>query len=145
MFDKLGRLCRVRLRWNSTTVYKADRRVASWLSFFPNLHDVVLSFRLSVATVRWLPVPSTLPAFIGSLELTLPKGIGAVGRRLPDLPNGLRFRRLILVWLYHTDIRWTNKSVALCSDTLECLDTTHFPSCTIVSKSLAGPMTYSCL
>ena len=46
-------------------------------------------------------VPSTLPAFIESLGLTLLRGIGAVGRRLLDLLDGLHLCELKFLWSCH--------------------------------------------
>ena len=45
-----------------------------------------------------------------------------ITRRLLDLPNGLRFRKLMFWWLYRADLRWMMALVVGCSETLRCLE-----------------------
>ena len=78
-------------------------------------------------------VPSTSPAFTGSLELSLFGGMGSTARRLLDLPNGVHFRRLTLSLTCVEDLRWTMELVARCSGTLECLDVKYYLHGTSVS------------
>jgi len=70
--------------------------------------------------------PSTSPVFTGSPEITLYSGMGITVRRLLDLPNGLRFRKLDLMWVQGEDLRWVVELVVKCSHTLECIDATCF-------------------
>jgi hypothetical protein len=69
-------------------------------------------------------VPSTSPAFTGTLELFLYQGMAYTARRLLNLPNGLHFRKLNLLWHDEEDIRWMVELVVACCDTLEYLDVT---------------------
>ena len=93
--------------------------------------------------------PSTSPAFTGTLDLILFKGMGPVARRLMALPNGLHFRKLALSWIHEGDDRWITALVVGCSDTLECLAVacylprTHtlFLHPTFLSPSFAGDST----
>ena len=64
-------------------------------------------------------LPSTSPPFTGSLGLALPRGSETVARRLLDLPGGLRFRKLDLLW--KKDTQWLRELVSACSNTLEYL------------------------
>ena len=61
------------------------------------------------------------PVFTGTLELLL-GGFGSTARRLLDLPGGLRFRKLVLLWHCVRDFRWIMELVVKCSDTLESLN-----------------------
>ena len=46
--------------------------------------------------------------------------MGPIVRRLLDLPNGLRLRKLVLPWHQENDLLWTNEfKVVGCSGTLE--------------------------
>ena len=65
------------------------------------------------------------PALTGSLELVLLGGLETTACQLLHLPTGLRFRKLVLSWLFASDRRWTMELVARCSATLEFLDVTH--------------------
>ena len=57
------------------------------------------------------------PAFTGSLELLL-GGLRNVARRLLDLPNGLNFRKLVLLWIDVEDLWWIMKLVEECASML---------------------------
>ena len=70
-----------------------------------------------------IPPPSS-PPFTGTLWLFLLQGMKPAARRLLDLPNGLRFRRLTMLCLQEDDHKWINALVAGCSDTLESLKVT---------------------
>jgi hypothetical protein len=65
---------------------------------------------------------STPPALTGSLNLFVSDGLVRILRPLLDLPGGLRFRRLVLVWCGEPDLPLVMELVAACSDTLEYLD-----------------------
>jgi len=71
-----------------------------------------------------IPPPSS-PPFTGTLRLILLGGMEPAARRLLDLPNGLRFRNLILPWLQENDILWINGLIVGCSDTLRGLYLTN--------------------
>lgn len=48
--------------------------------------------------------------------------------RLLDLPNGLRFRKLVFSWTHKADVPWIMELLIRCSDILECLDVMcHLP------------------
>ena len=68
--------------------------------------------------------PPTSPAFTGTLDLTLPGGMGTTTRRLLALPNGLHFQRLALTWDLEEDLQWIVALVVGCSDTLKRLTVT---------------------
>ena len=70
------------------------------------------------------PPPSS-PPLTGSLSLVLFKGIGPVTRQLLDLPNGLHFRKLRILWIREDDVQWINALVVECFDTLESIDVTN--------------------
>ena len=70
-------------------------------------------------------VPPTSPALTGSLRLRPRRGLATIARRLLDLPNGLRFRRLNLEWRHEEDIQWVKRLVVACRDTLEVLNITR--------------------
>ena len=76
--------------------------------------------------------PSTSPPLTGTLELILHRRMESIVRPLLDLPNGLRFRKLVLPWHQENDLRWTNALVVGCSGTLESLYTTCKPLGVIV-------------
>ena len=76
--------------------------------------------------------PSPSPTFTGSLDLDILGGMGDIARGLLDLPNGLRFRKLTLLWHHMEDLRWIMELVVRCSDTLESLNIKCRPPCTFV-------------
>jgi len=86
---------------------------------------------------------STPPPLTGTLQLCLAEGIGTVARQLLDLPNGPRFRKLILLWRRREDLQLTGELVVACSDVLECLDVAHCLPGTITFQSCAKSATYS--
>ena len=96
--------------------------------FLPLLEDLTL-IGLDAPAVDWgrLPttLPSTLPAFTGTLEIVPLRGRVNVVRQLLDLPNGLHFRNLILTWCQENDSRWMDNLVAGCSGTLDYLDISY--------------------
>ena len=70
--------------------------------------------------------PSTSPRLTGSLTLSgAEEEIGPTARRLLDLPNGLHFTKIVLVWVTDVDPRLANDLVLRCSNTLESLDVTE--------------------
>lgn len=77
-----------------------------------------------------IPLPSF--ALTGLLELTLAKGMENIVRRLPDLPNGLHFRKLISLWHHMKDLLWMTELVERRSHALECLAVRCYPPCTLV-------------
>jgi hypothetical protein len=74
---------------------------------------------------RTVVQPSISPAFTGTLDLTLFRGVGPTARRLLGLPNGLHFRKLALRWIHEGDLQWMIALVVGCSDTLQCLSVTR--------------------
>jgi len=67
----------------------------------------------------------TSPTLTGTLELNLYQGAMDTVHRLLDLPNGLHFRKLDLLWRDKEDPWCTVKLVVECSETLEYLEVTH--------------------
>jgi len=104
---------------------------------FPLLEDLALTgsnYSLGNGDDQQGPetiAPSTSPPLTGCLDL-LVKGMEYPTRRLMDLPNGIHFRKLILLWLEEDDFRWIMELVMRCSDTLECLDIRCTPHGTFV-------------
>ena len=82
-----------------------------------------------LSTVR----PPTSPAFTGTLDLTLFKGMGPITRQLLALSNGLHFRKLELSWIHEGDNQWITALATGCSGTLECLGVTCYLSRTFTS------------
>ena len=71
--------------------------------------------------------PSTSPPFTGSLSFRIRgKGAGNTARQLLELPSGLRFRKLVLLWDHERDLWWNAELVRRCSHTLKSLDITTF-------------------
>ena len=69
-------------------------------------------------------LPSTSPPFTGSLKLTLPRSSETLAHQLLDLPGGLHFRQLDLLWGHEEDTQWVRELVSACSNTLESLNMT---------------------
>ena len=90
------------------------------------------------------PPPSS-PPFMGSLSLVLFRGIGPVTRRLLDLPNGLHFRKLRILWTKDDDVQWINALVGECFDTLESIDVTHRLSRAVFLAPVLKPNPHSSL
>jgi len=104
---------------------------------FPEVFDLIFSFPLLEDLAlkghdeSWLGddpdgpqaiVPSTSPAFTGSLDFHIFGGAGSAARQLLDLPNGLHFRKLALSCDRVQDIWWITEFLTRCSHTLESLD-----------------------
>ena len=70
---------------------------------------------------------SSIPAFSGSLRLSMVKGIGPIARRLLSSPGDIGFRELALTWDKEEDIALTAALVERCSLTLESLEITCNP------------------
>ena len=115
-------------------------RVAPIILPSPGLLDLILSFpHLEDLTLvgydesgpndddpHWPQtiIPPTSPAFTGSLKLHVVEGVGNTVHQLLDLPNGLHFRKLVLLRFCAEDLRWMTELVSKCSHTLESLDIT---------------------
>ena len=105
---------------------------------FPLLEDLTVVTSSDVSVWRndqsdVLPavvLPSNLPVFTGSLELSR-AGTKPFARRLLSLPGGIHFRRLSLTQFYDEDISLATQLVEECSHTLESLDVT----CSLYSAS----------
>ncbi|KAF9789311.1 hypothetical protein BJ322DRAFT_1208557 [Thelephora terrestris] len=64
----------------------------------------------------------TSPPLTGALDLCVSLGMGSVVRRLLDLPNGIRFRKLEATVDYEEDLRYAIAVVEECSETLESIE-----------------------
>jgi len=102
---------------------------------FPLLEDLTLANYGEGANgddgSNGLPIaaqPSNLPAFTGSLEVTV-IGPAPIARQLSSLPGGIHFRKLTLTWYCRNDISLITALVERCSHTLESLDITCDPLC----------------
>ena len=73
---------------------------------------------------EWI-TPLTFPRLTGSLLLS--GSTSPITRRLLDLPNGLYFTKITLVFDYEADFKLATDLVSRCSDTLESLDVTREP------------------
>jgi len=98
---------------------------------FPLLEDFALQdFGGWKGVDRWTP-PSTSPRLTGSLQLcSVGRGIGQITRWLLDLPNGLNFTKIVLLFVDdESDFKAVTDLVSACSDDLEFLDISdHSPS-----------------
>ena len=68
--------------------------------------------------------PSSLPKFAGSLDLFLRAGVKPIIRRFLSLPDGIHFRKLILMWLHEGEVSLAAALVERCFHTLESLKIT---------------------
>ncbi|KAF9646818.1 hypothetical protein BDM02DRAFT_2890061 [Thelephora ganbajun] len=109
-----------------------DSQIFDLISTLPLLEDLTLGINgvdvdglnsdAPLITVQ----PSTSPAFTGTLDLALFKGMGPTTRWLLSSPNNLHFRKLMLSWAHEQDHQWINALVVGCSDTLENLTITSY-------------------
>jgi len=83
-------------------------------------------------------VPLTSPPLTGSLDLNIHGGMGNTVRRLLDLPNGLRFRKLKLSWNVKKDLQWIMVLVEGTSQTIELLHIT----CSLGGTSICHPQSH---
>ena len=100
---------------------------------FPLLEDLALIHRGPRSwdeDLSWNH-PSTSPRLTGSLELNPNRmdGIEPTVHSLLNLPNGLHFKRISVLWSSHNDIKSTMDLVSSCSNTLESLDITNHFQC----------------
>lgn len=95
--------------------------IFDFIRSFPLLEDLSLAHRIELDR-NWNP-PSTTPILTGSLELKL-VGISDMVHQLLDLPNGLHFKRIAVLWTMEEDVRPTMDLVSRCSKTLESLEIT---------------------
>lgn len=63
--------------------------------------------------------PAVSPPLTGTFSICLAQGIGQTMRVLLDLPNSVRFRKLLGTARLEEDLWWIAALVAVCSDTLE--------------------------
>jgi len=66
--------------------------------------------------------PPTSPPLTGMLHLRLTNGIESIARRLLDLPNGIRFRKIGCAWRRLEDLQWITALVEGCAESLERVD-----------------------
>ena len=115
--------------------------------FTPDVFDLVCSFPLledlalhilypEGQTAEWNP-PSSSPKLTGSLRLGIYGRAHPVIRRLLDLPYGLHFSK-INVMFYDKETESVADLVSRCSDTLESLDIVNSPSSTLPSVPVTG-------
>jgi len=104
---------------------------------FPLLEDLALVGLLPGSRVDvWNP-PPTSPKLTGSLNLKT-RGIAPpVARRLLDLPDGLRFSRINVVF-FDDEAQSVKDLVLACSDILESLTTSYRPSGAFYSAPVTG-------
>jgi len=92
---------------------------------FPLLEDLALdSVRPEQRDGQWT-TPSTSPRLTGSLELCIGMGgMQSITNPLVDLPNGLHFTKIVVVWFYKQDVTSTMYLLLSCSDTVQSLEVT---------------------
>ena len=83
-----------------------------------------------------LTQPSSRLSLIGSLSLSVRRGMHPIAPRLLTLQGGLRFRRLKLTCFYVGDFSLATKLVGSCRSTLEDLEVECSPPCMPVPYSL---------
>jgi len=111
----------------SLRVAHSTAEVFDLICSFPLLEDlalVALSFKRRVDP--WNP-PPTSPKLTGSLNLRALGTVPPVARRLLDIPGGLRFSNIKVVFS-DNEAQSVRDLVLTCSDTLESLTTRYFPS-----------------
>ena len=95
---------------------------------FPLIEDFTfISYDRENEPKEWT-APLTSPKLTGSLKLESVVGgigLGSAVRRLLDLPNGLHFRKIVLVRVWDADPGLVRDLVLRCSRTLEFLDVTE--------------------
>ena len=92
---------------------------------FPLLEDLTfILFGHETEADKWT-TPLTSPKLSGSLTMSSAAWrIGSTVHRLVNLPNGLRFTKIVLVWVWDADPSLARDLVMRCSETLESLDVT---------------------
>ena len=104
---------------------------------FPLLEDLALSTLYPESdTHRWNP-PPTSPKLTGSLYLWMQGRTSTVARRLLDLPDGLRFKK-INASIFEGDTGSVEDLVSGCYNTLEYVTVLYFPSSTSPSAPVTG-------
>lgn len=93
---------------------------------FPLLEDLALVGYIGRKRDEVWDTPSTLPKLTGSLDLPVGGGVQTIARRLLDLPDGLRFKKISVQWSTMESITPTINLVSGCSDTLESLTITNY-------------------
>ena len=108
-----------------TSLYLANTsmEVLDLICSFPLLEDLGLAF-FDQGDDEW-NTPSTSPRLTGSLILRAIGGVYPAARRLLDLPNGLRFTKIVVECIDH-DVESTMDLVSRCSDTLESLSICYY-------------------
>ena len=104
---------------------------------FPLLEDLTLNTLYPESgTYIWNP-PPTSPKLTGSLDLRMEGRTRTVTRRLLDLPDGLRFSKIYMLF-FEKDTGSVVDLVSGCSDTLESLTVLYFPSSAFPSASVTA-------
>jgi len=102
---------------------------------FPLLEDLWFDLGFDIATGSstggWV-IPSTSPKLTGSLRMM--GNIRSTARQLCDLPDGLRFSK-IMVWCPKEDVESIMQLVSRCSGTLESLSIYYYLSSAFSSAS----------
>ena len=112
------------------TYFTAD--VFDLVCSFPLLEDLALHIlHPESQTDGWIP-PSSSPKLTGSIRLRIHGRAHPVIRRLLDLPDGLHFSK-INVMFYDNETEPVADLVSRCSDTLESLHILNCPSSTLPS------------
>ena len=96
--------------------------VLSLVYSFPLLDNLMLAGRPTASDTQVIPL--TPPKFSGTLCLGVFRGVNIdiMVNHLSSLPNGIRFRGLILLWNYSRDLPSMTNLIFACSQTLESLD-----------------------
>ena len=111
---------------NVTSFFLSRSEVFHLVHSFPLLEDLTLMGKYITDHEsdgsETVDPPATSPPLTGSLDLTLPGWMTGTVRRLLDLPNGIRFRKVNVCCVGEDDNRSTVELVVGCSETLEHLD-----------------------
>ena len=99
---------------------------------FPLLEDLSLAPLCDTTTAYEWSVPSTSPKFTGTLGVRTSYGINSVVRCLVELPDGLRFTRMVL-FFDSGDAGLVTNLVSKCSETVESLR-----MCCLVTRELSS-------
>ena len=123
------------LRVVSTSVPLSQ--VFNLIHSFTFLEDVALLGRDWSATDSDEGLPTA-----GTLGFSLCRGMINTTCRLLDLPNGIHFRKLKLLWRDVGDLQWAARLVVACSNTLEHLDMAHVLDGAVLSLPQGWTMIY---
>jgi len=125
----LAQFCGLSPTVRSLRLTHSTAEVFDLICSFPLLEDLALINLYSEGGAEVWKAPSTSPKLTGILELRSPVVTRPAVRRLLDLPGGLHFSG-IDVMFFDDEAESVKELISGCSSTLEFLTTRCYPSCT---------------